>query len=109
MSQSLEGGFSTWGQGRGLAQQLVHHADFSILLLHIFIWSPRHVMLQLVGTKEVMGTACSPFLEAKEQVLIRVRSEKAPFLLRPDFFLCFSPQTTQTIAGKYNARPKYGI
>lgn len=62
MGQSLEGGFGAWGQGRRLAQQPVHHGDFSILFLNVLMRSPGQVGLQLVGTKEVMWTTCSPFL-----------------------------------------------
>lgn len=61
-SATLEGGFSAWWQGHGLAQQLVFHVNFSILLLSVFIWSPQPVMLQFIGIKEVMETACIPFL-----------------------------------------------
>lgn len=38
------------------------HVSFSILLLSVFVWSPQPVMLQFIGIKEVMETACIPFL-----------------------------------------------
>jgi hypothetical protein len=40
VSQPLKGGLSAWWQGHWLTQQLVHYADFSILLLNVLIWSP---------------------------------------------------------------------
>lgn len=62
-------------------------------------------MLQLVGTEEVMGTACSPFLEGKGASPHQDEKGTGLFLYI-DFFLYFSLQTIQTIIGSYITHQK---
>lgn len=79
LGETLEVGLCTQGQHSLPAQQLVQDVYFSISPLDVLKRSPGHVVLELIGTKKLMGTG-PPLLEEKGQIHI---TTQVP--LKPDY------------------------